>query len=74
MRKGKLVAPIVVTVILCACFGGCAGLIWVTPGLPLWGRLAGVAIPLALAGVSVYVLIERMKEIRSGEEDDLDNY
>ena len=32
-------------------------------------------IPLALLGVGmVYVLIARIREIRSGEEDDLDNY
>ena len=31
-------------------------------------------IPLALIGVVVYVLVERMNEIRSGEEDDLSKY
>ena len=44
------------------------------PGLPLPVKLIGALIPLALVGVSVYVLVERIKEIRSGEEDDLDNY
>ena len=34
----------------------------------------GATIPLALLGVTIYVLCERIKEIRSGEEDDLDNY
>ena len=34
-----------------------------------------MAIPLILLGIgSVYALISRIKEIRSGEEDDLDNY
>lgn len=34
-----------------------------------------LGIPLVLLGVGmVYVLITRIREIRSGEEDDLDNY
>ena len=34
-----------------------------------------LAIPLVLLGVGmVYVLFTRIREIRSGEEDDLDNY
>ena len=31
-------------------------------------------IPLAFAMVNIYVLFERIKEIRSGEEDDLSQY
>ena len=31
-------------------------------------------ISLALAGVVIYVLVERIKEIRSGVEDDLSQY
>ena len=30
--------------------------------------------PIALAGVLIYVCIDRIKEIRSGEEDDLGKY
>ncbi|MPM54678.1 hypothetical protein SDC9_101457 [bioreactor metagenome] len=29
---------------------------------------------MGLIGVTVFVMAERIKEIRSGEEDDLDNY
>lgn len=31
-------------------------------------------IPAALAGIMIYVAIERIKEIRSGEENDLGKY
>lgn len=42
--------------------------------IPMWCKvLAGIAL-LALAGAMVYVLIERIQEIRSGEEDDLSQY
>ena len=39
----------------------------------VWKFLLGV-IPLALAAAMIYVCIERIKEIRSGEEDDLGKY
>ena len=31
-------------------------------------------VPLAVCGVAVYVLVQRIREINSGEEDDLDQY
>ena len=74
MKKGKLAAPIVITALLCLWFGTWLAHFWAAPGLPLWGKLAGAVIPLALIGVSLYVLAERIKEIRSGDEDDLDHY
>ena len=75
MKKGKLAAPIAVTALLCIWFGGWGITVFrLLPGLPLPVKLIGALIPLALVGVSVYVLVERIKEIRSGEGDDLDNY
>lgn len=74
MKKGKLAAPIVVTAILFLWLGGWVALFWWEPGLPFFIKLAGTIVPLALLGVSVFVLVERVDEIRSGEEDDLDNY
>ena len=49
-------------------------LLTVTPALSLWSRLLLGVAPLALMGVSVFVLVERIREVRSGEEDDLDRY
>ena len=55
----KLIAPIVITALVVLYF------IWI---------IAGSVIPLCLAGVMIYVLAQRVKEIRSGEEDDLSQY
>ncbi len=74
VKKGKLVAPIVVTILLCLWFGSWLVLSWTAPGLGLWAKLLGAVVPLALIGVSLYVLAQRIKEIRSGDEDDLDHY
>lgn len=74
MKKGKLAAPIVVTVLLCLWFGTWLVMAWSARGLTLWAKLLGTVIPLALIGVSLYVLAQRINEIRSGDEDDLDHY
>ena len=74
MKKRKLAAPIVISVLVGLWLLGYAALIFLVPAIPLWIKLLGAVIPLALLGVTIYVLCERIKEIRSGEEDDLDNY
>jgi len=71
--SGKLTGPVLVTVLLCLWFFGQGAAVLLFPGLPRPVRL-GVAVPALLAAVSIYNLRERIKEIRSGEEDDLDNY
>ena len=69
----KLIAPIVITVFFLIYLIGfiVACLLFDMSWLV---RIAGCVIPLALIGVFLFVLIERIQEIRSGEEDDLDNY
>ena len=70
----KLVAPIVITAVIVAYYiGFIAACICIDAFPPLAKLLLGV-IPLALAGVSIRMLMERIKEIRSGEEDDLGQY
>jgi len=70
----KLIAPIIVTVITIAFLLFYFGLIFVLIPLSVGLRLLIGLIPLCLTGVSIYVLVERIKEVRSGEEDDLSNY
>ena len=73
--KGKTkgyIAPIIVTVLLILYFVVYFGfLISLIPG---WFKWLFVVFPIAFAGVIIYVCIERIKEIRSGEEDDLSKY
>lgn len=70
----KLAAPIVIGAVAVGWIGGWAALCTLAPGLPLWVRLGAGAVALGLGGVTVFVLVERIKEIRSGEEDDLSKY
>jgi len=68
-----MIAPIIITILLLIYIGF---YVWVWSVIPIqkWGKIIGLAIPLSLMGVSIFVLIERIKEIRSGEEDDLSKY
>lgn len=69
----KLIAPILITVILAGYLLGFS-VLWTRLSLPLAVMIPGVGIPLALIGVSIFVLVERIQEVRSGEEDDLSKY
>ena len=68
----KMIAPIVVTVIMI--------LYYVFYGVFLWAVLDGIwkyalgIVPLAFVAVTLKVCIERIHEIRKGEEDDLSQY
>ncbi|SMC49083.1 hypothetical protein [Papillibacter cinnamivorans] len=70
----KIVAPVVITVLLVVYFIFWLWLCVTMPGIPLALKIIGAVIPCALIGVSVFVLMERIKEVRSGEEDDLGKY
>lgn len=69
----KLMAPVITTCLLVAYFIYFA-VQWTSVPLRGFAKLVGIVVPVALMGVSVYVLVERIREIRSGEEDDLGKY
>lgn len=72
-KKKKIIAPIVVTILVVLYFiFYFTVLITIIPGIAV--KLLFGIIPLAFAGVLIYVCVQRIKEIRSGEEDDLSKY
>lgn len=71
-KKKKMIAPIVVSVIIilyCIVYFGF--LISMFDGI--WKYILGI-IPFLLSAVMVNVCIERIREIRKGEEDDISKY
>ena len=72
LHKKKMIAPIIVTIIMIVyyivyfCF-------LITLLDVMWKYALGI-IPLIFSGVMVKVCIERINEIREGEEDDLSKY
>lgn len=71
-HKKKMIAPIVVTLIIVAYYVVYFGLL-VALFDGIWKYALGI-IPLLFAAVMIKVCIERIKEIRKGEEDDLSKY
>ena len=72
LYKNKIIAPIVISVIIILYYVVYFGiLIALLDGV--WKWLLGI-IPLALSAVMLKVCIERINEIKKGEEDDLSKY
>ena len=70
----KIFAPIVITSFLVLYYMGFAYFVLFADDIPLILKLFAGVIPLCFIGVCIYVLVERIREIRSGEEDDLSKY
>jgi hypothetical protein len=72
LHKKKMVAPIVATVCIILYYVVYFGLlISLLDGI--WRWLLGI-FPVIFAGLTVKVCIERINEIKKGEEDDLSQY
>ena len=71
-HKKKMMAPIVVTVILVLYYTAYFGLLSsLLPGVTKY--LFGI-VPLALVPLTIKVCVERIREIRKGETDDIGKY
>ena len=69
----KMIAPIVITVLVILYFIAYFGfLIYLIDNIVL--KLLSGIIPALLAAVMIYVCMQRIKEIKGGEEDDLGQY
>ena len=71
-HKKKMIAPIVISVFMILYYIVYFGLLISLLG-GIWKWLLGI-IPLIFAGVTIKVCIERINEIRKGEEDDISKY
>ncbi len=73
MKTKKIIAPILITIVLCIYFISFVAFSFYF-NIPFLWKVIGAVIPFALIGACIFLLIERIKEIRSGEEDDLSEY
>jgi len=71
-RKRKMTAPIVVTILVVLYYIIYFGILITLLDGP-WRYVLGI-LPLAFSAVMVKVCVERIKEIKKGEEDDLSQY
>ena len=71
-HKRKILAPIIISVIIVLYYVIYFGILMALID-GIWKWLLGI-IPLALSAVMLKVCIERINEIKKGEEDDLSKY
>lgn len=72
-HEKKMIAPIIITILAIIYYVFYFCLLITLLEQVLLKLLFGV-IPAALAATMIYVCVQRIKEIRSGEEDDLSKY
>ena len=71
-HKSKMIAPIIITVIMMLYYIAYFGFLISLIG-GFWKWVLGI-IPLGFSGITIYVCIERINEIKKGEEDDISKY
>lgn len=73
MKKSKkMIAPILISVIIILYYVLYFGILMALLD-GIWKYVLGI-VPLLFAGVMIKVCVERIKEIKEGEEDDLSKY
>ncbi len=70
----KMVAPVVIASLMLLYYIGVVLLFLLVGGIPFAVKLLMIVGPLAICGVTIGVLVSRIKEIEGGEEDDLSKY
>lgn len=70
----RMAAPIIVAAVVVIYYLAIAAYLLTAPGIPIGLAILITAVSLILSGVMIGVLVSRIKEIRSGEEDDLGKY
>ena len=71
-HKKKMTVPIIISVIVILYWIAYFGLL-ITLVSGIWKYVLGI-VPAVLSAVMIMVCVERIKEIRKGEEDDLSQY
>ena len=71
-HRKKMTAPIIITILCVLYYAFYFTIIIALPG-GIWKLFLGI-IPIVMAVIMIYVCIQRIKEIKGGEEDDLSKY
>lgn len=68
----KMIAPIIITILIVLYYAFYFTIVITLP-VGIWKIFLGI-IPIILAVIMIYVCVQRIKEIKEGEEDDLSKY
>ena len=68
-----MIAPIII-VFLNLVYYAAFAVFFVKFGAPLLFKIIGIIVPAAVSAAFIWLLVQRIKEIKGGEEDDLGKY
>ena len=74
MKRKGLLGAVLSALFIILYYGGLLILFAFQPEIPSWAQILLCLSPLGVCGVTVLVLVQRIRELKSGETDDLDKY
>lgn len=69
-----MIAPVVIVALISIYYIAIGVIFAYMNGVPMVAKIIALVVPALLSGVAITVLIQRIKEIKKGEDDDLSKY
>ena len=69
-----MIAPVVIVALISIYYIAIGVIFAYMSGVPMLAKIIALVVPALLSGVAITVLIQRIKEIKKGEDDDLSKY
>ena len=69
-----MIAPVVIVALISIYYIAIGVIFAYMNGVPMLAQIIALVVPALLSGVAITVLIQRIKEIKKGEDDDLSKY
>ena len=69
-----MIAPVVIVALISIYYIAIGVIFAYMNGGPMLAKIIALVVPALLSGVAITVLIQRIKEIKKGEDDDLSKY
>lgn len=69
-----MIAPVVIVALISIYYIAIGVIFAYMNGVPMLAKIIALVFPALLSGVAITVLIQRIKEIKKGEDDDLSKY
>ena len=69
-----MIAPVVIVAMISIYYIAIGVIFAYMNGVPTLAKIIALVVPALLTGVAITVLVQRIKEIKKGEDDDLSKY
>ena len=69
-----MIAPVVIVALISIYYIAIGVIFAYMNGVPMLAKIIALVVPALLSGVAITVLIQRIKEIKKGQDDDLSKY